>query len=93
MAAHTVPAPIALSTAEIDFPNDAASRKVAVVRRDDFTHEFVTGSPTESVIAPLKFEIRIADPSQKQPDQCESGLPRRASNLANLNAAVFKMHG
>jgi hypothetical protein len=93
MAAHPAPAPFARSTSEVDFSNHAAPCQAAVVRRHDFAYEFMTGSPAKSVVAALQFEIRIADPSQKQPDQCESGLPRRTPNLANFNAAVFKMNG
>src|SRR5262249_17901811 len=73
MPAQTPSAPLAFSARQIDFTDDTPGKQIWIIRRDDFTNEFVSWSPRKTVVTALELQIRIAYAAHEQTNQRESG--------------------
>jgi hypothetical protein len=90
--AKTVAAPLALAAGEIDFTNDTASQQLRIVRFDDFTDKLVPRRSAKSVVASLKFEIRVANAARQKPDERKTACTIRTANLADVDTPIFQMN-
>ena len=66
--AESTRAPGAGAAGEVDFAHHALPDQVARIGLHHFAHEFVAWRPGKSVIAPLQFQISVADAGNQQAD-------------------------
>jgi hypothetical protein len=65
MPSQTTFAPIARSAAQVNLADDPPSDEFGIVRLDYFADKFMSRNSGKSVVAALKFEVGVADPSAK----------------------------
>jgi len=92
MPAETAPAPRTFCACEIDLTHHSLADQADIIGSYNFRDEFMTRYSGESIIAALKFEIGVADPAEKHPEQREALRPFRDWNFLKPDAAVLQMN-
>jgi len=93
MPAETPGAPLTFPAGDVDLADHPPADPLRSVSRDHFPDEFVPGTAAKAVVAPLEFEIGIADAGHAQADERVAGTAAGPSHLANLDATLLQMNG
>jgi len=91
MTAQTSFAPATASTGKIDLTHNTLADKLWSVCCHDFSDKFVAGGTRETVIAPKKFQIGVADASAQEANDRIALRPPRLSCLSYRCATFFKV--
>ena len=62
MSSKPLPAPVALTARQVDFPYHSTRQKVRIIRLHDFADEFMPRRSGEAVVTTLKLKVGVADP-------------------------------
>ena len=92
MTSKATTAPVTASAREVDFADDALSKKMRAIGRNHFTDEFMPGRARKAVVPAKKLEIGIADSPIQEADGREAFGPSRSSRLSNRSVALLKVN-
>jgi hypothetical protein len=93
VTSESAAAPVARIAREINLADDALSDEMRCICFDNLSDELMSGCSAKTVVAPLQFDVGVADAADQQPDGCKSFGSPRLCGFANRNAAIFEMNG
>src|SRR5215472_3294122 len=93
MTAQAFLTPAAMPAREVDLSYNPFADPPLVVSLYDFAYEFVARRSGKSVVSALEFQIRVANPAEKQTDKRETLRPSRCSGRMNSDTSVLNLNG
>lgn len=83
---------LTLAAGKVNLTHNTPANPPGIVGFHHLSNEFVPGDSVEPVVAPLQFQIGVADPGAQQPDSREARRPRGPEDLAHYYFSVFQSY-
>src|SRR5437867_2881950 len=93
MPSQSASAPVALPARQIDLADDAPSQQIPVIRRHDFSDEFMARRSRKTVVTAKQLQICVADSGAEESDHRLTLSGRGTGRFADRRAMFLEVDG